>query len=721
MHYGASPDDWAHFDLILGLGADLLPVVSKPGAAISEGSSLKALGKTPSAYNRAGRVVGIPQWTLHQASDHEISRWAKQPDYGICVQTRVVRFIDIDVPDAAASAAIAAAFEDALAVALPRRVRGNSGKLGLAFLLEGEWPKRILRVDGGVVEFLGNGQQFVAVGTHPSGARYEWPGGLPDDVPQLTAAQFEQAWAALEIEFGAAPAISTALVQRQRGAAIDVADPVADYLEAQGLVLGEDARGALLVACPWAGEHTGGEDGDSSTVWFRAGTNGYPKGHFKCLHAHCEGRSDGEFWNAIGYSCDVSGEFDVVAGPDMGIPMSDDVLPSFARDKSGAIPANINNLVAGVASRKCAGAVIGYDHFRDEIMQGPGGDDGWQRFTDVDYTRLQMRLETWGFKPIAREMLRNAVEEVARRNSFDSAILWLERKVPAWDGVPRVQTFLRDYWGAEDGPYTRAVSRYLWTALAGRVLVPGVKADMVPIFVGPQGCGKSTGVMALAPTDDVCAEISLHEKEDDLSRRIKGRLVVELGELRGLHTRELEAIKAWITRRTESWVPKYKEFATHYARRCVFFGTTNQDQFLADSTGNRRWLPVRVSQVKGFSEIREQLWAEAREAFRAAGVSFADAERLAGDAHEEHTMPDPTVEPIGRWLDTEEGLGGGKPGERPYLTTSEVAEGALGLKPGRNSARRDEIAIGEVLRAHFGYVRRRVMVQGARKWVFARP
>ena len=50
--YGATPDDWLHLDLALGLTADLLPVVSNPGAIISENSTLKAIGKTPSRYNR---------------------------------------------------------------------------------------------------------------------------------------------------------------------------------------------------------------------------------------------------------------------------------------------------------------------------------------------------------------------------------------------------------------------------------------------------------------------------------------------------------------------------------------------------------------------------------------------------------------------------------------------------------------------------------------------
>jgi predicted P-loop ATPase len=58
--------------------------------------------------------------------------------------------------------------------------------------------------------------------------------------------------------------------------------------------------------------------------------------------------------------------------------------------------------------------------------------------------------------------------------------------------VPRVATLLLGYFGTEDTPYTRAVGRYTWTALAGRCAEPGVKADMVPVLIGLQGAGKTT-------------------------------------------------------------------------------------------------------------------------------------------------------------------------------------------------------------------------------------
>jgi hypothetical protein len=173
--WGAFPSEWVHFDWGLDLTADMLPVVSNPNAKISPGSSLRALGKTPSIYNAEGLVVGIRKWTQRVTTSEEILKWEKVPDYGICIQTRRLRAIDIDVDDPERAQEIAAYLEKNMGVKTWRRWRENSGRLLLAFMCPGTFSKRVMKIKGGgQVEFLADGQQFVAAGTHPSGARYKW-------------------------------------------------------------------------------------------------------------------------------------------------------------------------------------------------------------------------------------------------------------------------------------------------------------------------------------------------------------------------------------------------------------------------------------------------------------------------------------------------------------------------------------------------------------------
>jgi predicted P-loop ATPase len=413
-----------------------------------------------------------------------------------------------------------------------------------------------------------------------------------------------------------------------------------------------------------------------------------------------------------GWVEDVSGEFEVVAAKHA----DEEPLPAFKRDKNGRIEATIENVAMAVRRADLCGMEIRHDGFRDEIMFSQRDDD-WRTFSDADYSRLRITLEKSGFKAIGRELIRDVVHMVADDQPFDSAVLWLEG-LP-WDGVSRVETFLQAYFGAGDTPYTRAVSLYLWTAMAGRVLVPGIKADMVPILVGEQGAAKSSSVAAMVPSPEFFTEVSFHEKDEDLARKMRGRLLAEIGELRGLHTRELESIKAFITRTHENWVPKYKEFATSFPRRLVFIGTTNKDEFLADETGNRRWLPVRTERadIEAVKRDRGQLWAEARELFGLLGVAYQGAEELAKEVHAEHTITDPWAEEIARWLNEPEMLTGEIPQIRDFLQISEVAQGALRIEP-KQMSKREEMRISNSLR-ECGFVRVRRYVCGKQKWVWA--
>lgn len=393
--------------------------------------------------------------------------------------------------------------------------------------------------------------------------------------------------------------------------------------------------------------------------------------------------------------------------------------PAFDRDKTGKIKPIVLNLVKALRRPDVCGVRIGLDRFRDEIMLAAPGTDEWRPFGDADYVWLRAHLETGmtGFGPISKDMARDVVLAVAAEQEFDSATMWLE-SLPD-DGVNRCETFLIDYFGAEDTPYVRAVSLYLWTALAGRVLQPGCKADMVPILVGEQGLGKSTAISALVPSVDFFTEVSFAEKDDDLSRKMRGKLIAEIGELRGLHTKELEAIKAFITRTHEQWIPKYREFTTLFPRRLVFVGSTNADQFLADATGNRRFLPVRVSRVAvdKVKAVAPLCWAEARRLFQAGGVQWANAERLGKAVHEEYTFTDAWEESVKKWLAAPLFADDGEVSnlDQP-LKIADVLVGSLGFDP-KSIKRGDEMRMGALLR-NMGYSRKRMQIGGVQDYYY---
>lgn len=257
MSAGATPQDWQTF-INLDLTADLLPVVSDTSLPISPRSRMKDAGKTPSVVNTDGHIVGLSKWTEQQTKAAQVKAWAKDGRLGICVQTRAVRAIDVDIADPAISAEVRGLVE-MLAGPLPCRSRSNSGKLLLAFRMAGTFPKQRIKTDSGVIEFLANGQQFVAVGTHPSGVRYEWD-GLDFGIPSLTADEFAAIWQGLALTYGAEPVESiervatsndtqvTGLTEDDVKAMLAVLDPAMGYDDwlKVGQAIHHESRGEWL-------------------------------------------------------------------------------------------------------------------------------------------------------------------------------------------------------------------------------------------------------------------------------------------------------------------------------------------------------------------------------------------------------------------------------------------------------------------------------------------
>jgi hypothetical protein len=731
--YGASRDQWYHFADRLKLRSDLLPVVSDPNAVISPNSKMKDKGKTPSRFNAQDEVSGIPQWTQVNADSKDIARWSRDDRLGICLQTRLVRAFDIDVTTPEIAEQIEQVIRDTVpGVHFPKRWRANSSKCLLAFIFDGELTKRSFPVGADRVELLATGQQFIAIGTHPSGFRYQWTDDLPDAFPVLDVTEVEAIWEALELCFATGATSVAKVSAREHGSAAGgetaASDDVVTYLAEHGLILDEGGTGQVFIDCPWASEHSA-DNGVTQTAYFPAGTGGFGLGHFKCLHDHCLGRTDDDFLEALGYSDDIefrSRDFPEIEepmlpallGPEPRGPASGmldklpfvppEVAPTLRRDDRGLVKVTQDNVARALEVPEFCTRKLAYDQFADDIVWSwwdeADGAEAWQEYSDVDHARLLRVLDRRNFKATPGiETLRRAVEDVARRRPFDAAIAWINEL--RWDGTPRVERFFAEYMGAEDTPYTRSVALYMWTALAGRVLVPGIKADMAVIMqTDAQGRGKTSMVEALAPFDTWFGEIDLSRKDEDLARQMRSKVILELAELQGLATRQRESIKKFISARFDEWVPKYKERSIKHLRRCLFIGTTNESEILDDPTGERRWLPlaIRRGDIARIRADRAQLWAEARELFDVSGILWQDAERLARAEVANFKVQDARADKIREWSEAE-GLGG-IPCERGF--TLEELLSQVFDKRVEDVGRADQNVYGKLLRG-LGYVKRR--------------
>lgn len=253
---------------------------------------------------------------------------------------------------------------------------------------------------------------------------------------------------------------------------------------------------------------------------------------------------------------------------------------------------------------------------------------GTDTFRDSDYAGVRNYIERI-YGVVASQKIDDSLYIEFERNRFHPVVDYL--KSLKWDGNKRIDTLLIDYFGADDNIYTRAAIRKTLCAAVARVMEPGIKFDTALILVGPQGTYKSTFVRKLGRQWFSDSFLSVQGKES--FEQIQGFWLIEIGELSALKKAEVETIKQYISKCEDSFRPAYGRTVETFKRQCVFFGTTNNKDFLRDPTGNRRFMPIDVhvervtkSVATDLDNELDQIWAEAYQLYQAGEKLYMDGD-----------------------------------------------------------------------------------------------
>lgn len=247
--------------------------------------------------------------------------------------------------------------------------------------------------------------------------------------------------------------------------------------------------------------------------------------------------------------------------------------------------------------------------------------------------------ENYGFEPRTSDV-DDALMVVSQQNRFHPVCDYLNGL--RWDGRRRLATWLIYYLGAvdqdEDAEDTEATvqamelrqdylriagTKWMISAVArvlGTSIYPAmksVKVDTVLILEGDQGKRKSTAFAVLAG-DEWFTDSAITIGDKDAYENIRGKWLVEMAELDSFNKAESTKAKQFFGSKTDRFRPPYLRRAEDFPRQCAFVGTTNQDAYFKDFTGNRRYWPVKITQadMDKLERDRDQLWAEAVHLYR---------------------------------------------------------------------------------------------------------
>lgn len=331
-------------------------------------------------------------------------------------------------------------------------------------------------------------------------------------------------------------------------------------------------------------------------------------------------------------------------------------------DEDGKIISKISNIELILQNDINLKERIAYNMFSHKIMirenllwhELEDREEG-DTFGDFDISGLRGYLETYyGISSVRKT--EDALFNTSKKNEYHPIRQYFDTL--AWDGTKRVEKLFIDYLGAEDCEFIRTVTKKTLAAAVARIMSPGIKFDYMLVLLGKQGIGKSQIIDRLGKRWFSDSITTLQGKES--FEQLQGKWILEFAELSAIRKSEQETVKHFVSKRIDSYRPAYGRHTIDCPRQCIFLGTTNEEEFLKDKTGNRKFWPVKVGvsernkNIKDLTEeIVDQIWAEALEIWNS-GETLYLTEEMEEEALRRqmgHTEKSPMEGPIREYLE----------------------------------------------------------------------
>lgn len=367
----------------------------------------------------------------------------------------------------------------------------------------------------------------------------------------------------------------------------------------------------------------------------------------------------------------------------------------------------------------------------------------------VDLLLGKYLTDTYGLPSIARAALQEAIQTVAHTRRFHpireylSGLTW-DKKVRTGKWLMHVlgetpESLLALFTKGEVPPATaearaKAMQEYFEVAgrcwllgMVYRVMEPGCKFDYCPVLEGAGGLRKSTMVETLAGAgfySDTPFEVG---RGKEAQEQVQGLWVYEIAEMTHFSKAEVGAIKAFISSKMDRYREAYGATLSEFPRQCVLVGTTNENTYLRDRTGNRRFWPIPVRHlinIEWLVKWRDQLLAEAYAMYqeRAPYIPTQDQEARLFAPMQESRLVETAVQSELLAVLTREPRDAGSQAVvndlTDFVTVAQLTT-ALGVDAAKSSPALEAQIRGWL--DHEGWERAKKQINGARAWGYLRP
>jgi putative DNA primase/helicase len=327
---------------------------------------------------------------------------------------------------------------------------------------------------------------------------------------------------------------------------------------------------------------------------------------------------------------------------------------------------------------------------------------------DIDTSELVIFIQRAYGVSFASAMVNEVVPLIASHNAYHPIKDYLSSL--HWDGVLRVDRLFPNYFGTNDNEYSKVVGKIMLLSAVARVLDHGCKVDTVPILEGEQGINKSTALRKLTGSKWFKDERLELDSGKDTLMQLSGVWIYEFAELAGVKKADTDSLKSFISKQVDTYRPPYGRYLKEFPRQLIFVGTINYyDGYLKDTTGNRRYLPIKCGNidVDAIEHDRDQLWAEAVARYKAGEKWYwergSDIDKLIRSEVEQREDYDVWNETISSWLNKT---------IKDTCTIGEIWEDCFG-KPIVDLKRAEQIRLGTVLKS-LGWLSRQIRRDGSR-------